>query len=292
MPRWLFYTLITVLLWGLWGVASKLASTRLPAWQLQVISLVGVVPVIGILWRLVRDQPRPTNGRFLFASLAAGLLGCVGNLAYFHALSSGGKAVAVTPLTSLYPITTILLAMVFLRERPTTLQTIGLLLSLLAIWLFNVSDESGLISSWLLFALIPIVCWGIGGFIQKLSTSSITGEQCALAFLLGFMPMALIALVQDGQWSEVSLAEWFWGILAGLFFAVGNLTVILAYGSGGRAVIVTPIASLYMLVTIPLAVAFLGETLRGREGWAVVAAILAVISLCYEPAPTTSVVET
>jgi transporter family protein len=282
MPKWIAYTLVTVLLWGAWSVVCKAVSSALPDWQLQVISLLGVVPIVVYLGWVSFKSETSMDTRLAGVSLAAGLLGCVGNLACFRAMAEGGKALAVIPLTSLYPITTVILAMIFLKEKPTIIQAIGIGLSMLAIWLFNVGNQTDFLSSWLLFALVPIVCWGVGGFVQKLVTLRMTGEQCAFTFLLGFMPMALMALFQDGNWTEISSKTWLLAILSGFLFALGNLTVILAYRHGGRAVIVTPAAGLYMLVTVPLAVFVLQETLTWREGQAIIVSVLAVVALCYE----------
>jgi transporter family protein len=293
MPKWIAYTLVTVLLWGVWSVVCKAVSSALPDWQLQVISLLGILPIILYLGWVTIQSETPMDPRFAGISLLAGLLGCVGNLACFRAMSEGGKALAVIPLTSLYPITTVILAMIFLKERPTLIQALGIGLSLLAIWLFNVGNQTDFLSGWLLFALLPIVCWGVGGFIQKLVTLRMSAEQCALTFLLGFMPMALLALFDDGHWDEVSSKTWILAILSGFLFAFGNLTVILAYRYGGRAVIVTPAAGLYMLVTVPLAVYVLQEQLSWREGQAIAVSVLAVVALCYEkhvPAAATSLV--
>lgn len=282
MPKWVAYTMVTVLLWGVWSVVCKAVSTSLPDWQLQVISLIGIVPIVFYLGWITFQSGPAMDYRLAAISLSAGLLGCLGNLACFRAMSEGGKALAVIPLTSLYPITTVILAMIFLKERPTMIQAIGISLSMLAIWLFNISNPSEFWSSWFFFALVPIVCWGVGGFVQKLVTLRMTGEQCALTFLLGFMPMGLMALFEDGYWTSISARTWSLAIVSGFLFALGNLTVILAYRNGGRAVIVTPAAGLYMLVTVPLAVFILQENLSWREGFAIAVSVLAVVTLCYE----------
>jgi transporter family protein len=285
MPKWLFYTLLTVLLWGLWGVVSKQASSSLSAWQLQAVSTVGILPVIGVLWWMCRNSVQAKEAsarRGIVESFAAGLLGGIGNVAYFHALSLGGKAAAVIPLTALYPIATIALATIVLRERLNVIQILGVALSLVAIYLFNVSNSSGLLTTWIAYSLIPIVLWGVGGFLQKLATFRISGELCTLAFLLGFLPLSVIVIVQNPNISSISVDTFWLSALVGLLFALGNLTVIFAYGTGGKAAIVTPIASLYSVVTVPLAIAFLGEQISWRERLGIATALLAVVALCYE----------
>jgi drug/metabolite transporter (DMT)-like permease len=48
--------------------------------------------------------------------------------------------------------------------------------------------------------------------------------------------------------------------------------------------VVTPLASLYSLVTIPLAILLLGERIAWREGLGIGLALLAVLTLCREKA--------
>jgi len=72
---------------------------------------------------------------------------------------------------------------------------------------------------------------------------------------------------------------WLLLILLGLFYGLGNLMLITAYGSGGRASVVTPMTSLYSLVTIPLTVLILHEPISSREGIGILLALLAVLAL-------------
>jgi drug/metabolite transporter (DMT)-like permease len=77
-------------------------------------------------------------------------------------------------------------------------------------------------------------------------------------------------------------ATWVLFVLLGLFFGLGNLTLIFAYGSGGSAAIVTPLASLYSVVTIPLAMVFLHEQVGVREGLGIALTLAAVVALGWE----------
>src|SRR5262249_37053933 len=114
--------------------------------------------------------------RGMLYALAGGGVSCVGNVMYYDALSRGSKAAMIVPLTALYPLTTILLALLLLKERLNRIQVVGVLTSLAAIYLFNVQQEEGFLSRWLMYALTPIALWGTSGFLQKLSTNHISGE--------------------------------------------------------------------------------------------------------------------
>ena len=70
--------------------------------------------------------------RVLGFAVVGGALNGLGAFTSFAALESGGKASIVIPLVSLYPLVTILLALLFLHERLTGVQGAGIALAILA----------------------------------------------------------------------------------------------------------------------------------------------------------------
>lgn len=284
MPRWLIFTLLTLLLWGGWGLVSKPLASALSPWQVQTFSSLGMLPVIAAMARGVKRGTDVNMPRGFWLAFGAGLLSSLGNVAYYEALAVGGKAAAVTPLTALYPLVTIALALAILRERLNAMQAVGAALSLAAMYCFNVGAGDAWLTPWLSVALIPIGLWGAGALLQKLATNEISVQFATAAFLMGELPMALgTPLFVRMQWA-LSPMDWGLLLLLGLLFALGNWTLIYAYGTGGKAAIVTPMASLYSLVTIPMAVLLLGERISGREGFGIALAVVAAVALSWESA--------
>src|SRR3954467_5355393 len=123
---WLIYTFVAIVLWGVWGIVSKFADRELPPASTQVISTIGVVAT-SLLFLL---SPRVRQGRNFFkgglAAFGVGLSASVGNLALLLSLRHGGDASIVFPLTGLFPLVTIFLAMLFLRERMNWAQAVGI----------------------------------------------------------------------------------------------------------------------------------------------------------------------
>jgi hypothetical protein len=66
-------------------------------------------------------------------AFTSGVISSVGNLACFQALAAGGKAAAVIPLTSLYPLVTIILARRILKGRLNIVQWGGIVASFAAL---------------------------------------------------------------------------------------------------------------------------------------------------------------
>lgn len=304
MPRWLLWTAAAVVSWGVWAVLGKLlgeaptpvldkvageaptpAEVLSPALT-QGLTTIGLLPVLIALGFSKNLTVRPGGRRGVGVALAAGMVSCLGNLPYFDLLARpGAAAAAVVPLTALYPVVTIALAGVFLRERVNAVQAGGLALSLAAIYLFNVTEEGGLAPGWLAYAFLPMALWGLAGFLSKLATADLSGELAALLVLLGFLVVNVGLLVAEPWPAEMSARTW--GLVAalGFFLAFGNFAVVVAYGSGGKAAVITPLAGLYPLVSVPLAVLLFNEAV-GPRAWAGIAcAVVAVAALSWETPP-------
>ncbi len=83
--------------------------------------------LLGAIILLTRDQWRPPR-RLVPAILGVGLLDMTGNATYILAIQTGALAVA-SVLSALYPITTVILAAVFLKERLARSHAIGIVLA-------------------------------------------------------------------------------------------------------------------------------------------------------------------
>lgn len=138
---WLVWSLATIALWGVWGLVSKLASEGVDAYTNQLLYTVGLLPLVVFVWRSPRlrgDSPGTPAFRWgLFWAFLTGILGGTGNIAFFQAFVAGGKASIVTPVTALFPVVTVLLAVIFLRERIGKTQWGGLALAFMAIYLLS-----------------------------------------------------------------------------------------------------------------------------------------------------------
>ena len=133
MFGWLFYALSTLILWGLWGVFSKVASSHLPVSVVYLVEVAVYLVVGGLIWAQGRI-PFEWNYVGLTAAAAAGLSGGMALFFFLKALSSGPAAVIV-PLTSLYPVITVILGVTFLQESLTLRHLVGIILAVAAVWL-------------------------------------------------------------------------------------------------------------------------------------------------------------
>lgn len=135
-PVWVWYALLCIFWWGLWGFLSKIGSAAATPLQMQILFTLGMLPVaLGMLvqmhWKLDRKRGGVTYG--LLSGIATG----VGTLGYYAALRQQNASV-VTPVTGLFPVLTVVLAYLVLRERLNRVQMGGMLLALASIVILSI----------------------------------------------------------------------------------------------------------------------------------------------------------
>ena len=282
MPRWIFWMLVTLLSWGIWAILlhEELNTENVSAAHSQAMSTMGIVPIL-IALGLMKDPVAPGNRRRgILLAFSSGVISGVGNIGYYAALDHE-QAATIVPLAALYPAVTILLAVPLLRERVTRIQWVGMGLSLVAIYLF-LKPEHRVISAGVLLALIPIVLWGITLLLQKLSTDDISARSSAIWFLAAFVPLAFLIVLYDPVPAGLTTRTWALQTAVGFTLAFGNLTILLACASGGKASVIAPLSGLYPLVSIPIAILLLGEVVTTRQSLGIALALVAVVMLSYQ----------
>jgi transporter family protein len=120
-----------MLLWGVNGVTQRLSTNSISSelsflWFGAAMIALGltVLPLVVPRWQV------PTKDFWL--AVMAGTLYCLGAYTSFAALEKGGKASIVIPLCYLYPLLTIVLAIVFLHETLTRSHVAGISLAVVA----------------------------------------------------------------------------------------------------------------------------------------------------------------
>lgn len=282
MPSWLTWTLAALLSWGLWAVLAKVLGDALTPGQSQALSTLGMLPILPVLALSKQASLRSASRRGVLLAFGGGVVTCLGNVALYSALARGEKVASVVSLTALYPLVTILLAVFILRERLNRVQITGLVLSFIAIWLFNIQGGGGLFSSTVVYALLPIVFWGLSGFLQKIATNHISGEAAALVYLAAFVPVGVVLALQEPWPASAAPSTWALVVGLGFFLSFGNLAIVIAFARGGKAAVIAPLGSLYPIISVPIAVLVLGEKVGSREIVGIVCALMSVAALSFE----------
>jgi uncharacterized membrane protein len=124
--------LLAALGWGLYFPPLHAAARVDPYWAVLVFRCTSVTLTAAAL--VARHAPLPSR-RHLPALAAVGILDVGGNLLFALASSKPGLVSVVSVLASLYPIVTVALATIVLRERPAPWQWVGVALTFAGIGL-------------------------------------------------------------------------------------------------------------------------------------------------------------
>jgi uncharacterized membrane protein len=103
---------------------------------MQFIFAFGFIPV-ALLVLVLKSVSFEKSVKGIAYSLGNGILAGIGGLTLFAAYRSGGNTSVITAATALYPLITVVLAVLILRERLNWLQVIGLGFAVVAIVIFS-----------------------------------------------------------------------------------------------------------------------------------------------------------
>lgn len=293
LPPWLLYALTAAVCWGIWGVLSKGPSRELSGWMTQILFTFALIPsvIVACLSKQVSVGTNKPKG--LFWGFVSGLIAAAGNIFFYLALEAGADTSIAIPLTNVYPLVTIVIAWFWFKERLNWMQAVGILIALAAITLLS-GEAKNLgrplellrrisLTNWMLYSLGAMVCWGVFSATQKVSTNHVSAEMSYLAWCAAFIPIALwIVATKPLNWNMSAAMLWS-GLAAGALNGFGVIAAFAAYRYEGKAAIVTPLAAAVQpLVTVVLALIFLGERVGAIEGSGIALAILAAVALSQE----------
>ena len=130
--KWLAFALLPLAFWGVAALFQKISTRDLAADRSCLWFLLGYLPVV-LFVLLTAPMKRNLSLNIWLWALALGLLLGLGNLTVLAAYAGNGKASIITPLSGLYPVVTVPLAILFLHEKVSLREWIGIGLSFAAV---------------------------------------------------------------------------------------------------------------------------------------------------------------
>ena len=145
MPGWLPYCLLALALYGIVGLLQKLTTNRISADAALVWYSLGYLSLFP--WFLAASSLAGIAAGTALLGLSVGFTARSGEYFLFTSLGSGGKASVTVPLTSTYPLVTLLLATGFLAEKLTLRQWAGIALAVAAGVLMSYEDPGDVVGT-------------------------------------------------------------------------------------------------------------------------------------------------
>ncbi len=250
---WLLYTFITTIFWGVWGAFIEIpekagfpSTLGYSVWALTMIPC-AIAALAIIKWKLEYDR------KSIFLGCIVGFLGAGGQLILFEALRDG-PAYVVFPVISLFPVVTIFLSSLFLKETTNRRHKIGIAIALIAILLLSYQQKHDVNVKgylWLVLSIIVFFMWGVQAFAMKFSNNTMKAESIFFYMMLTGVLLIPVALLMTDFSKEIN-----WGFkgpylaaIIQVFNSIGALTLVYALRDG-KAIIVVPMTSLAPVITI------------------------------------------
>jgi len=268
------------LIWGVGdfsgGKATQRAAVLPVVWVSKLVSL----PLLAIY--LVATYVPVTPIGLAWGGLA-GIAGVVGLVLFYRALSAGAMTV-VAPVTGVTSAAIPVVVGLVAGERPSLSRLLGVGCALMAIALVSLAPHPagrrqvvsrrlvaaalGAGISFALFFILLAVAGKAAG--SSVGLWPIAGSQLSSVVILAL----LLMMTRPGPWPHQATLGW--TIVAGPCDMTANVLYLLAT-RGGDLSIVAPIAALYPVTTVILALIIEHERLRGIQVAGLVLALAALV---------------
>jgi len=272
-------SLLALLSSVLWGTADYLAGNL--SKRFQALAVTGVSQAFGLVFGisailLLSDfiSPNLSMNGYLLPGIIAGIAGFIGLTAFYTGLATGRMGV-VSPISSLSVVIPLVFAL-SQGERPTTTQTIGIMVAIVGAFLASGPEvKNGLPIKPLVYALVAALGFGtaltfiaIGSETDSLHT--MTAMRCASVTICVLIALRYRTI---GGFSKkefpllifIGVADFLANFLLGVATTKGLVSIAMVFGS------------LFPVVTILLAYKFLHERLQRVQYIGIFAALSGVV---------------
>ncbi len=214
---------------------------------------------------------------------AAAILYSAGYLFYFKGLEIGNISI-VSATMNLWAVFTMLFAFIFMGQRLSAIQTLGVLMILAGVTLASVNwsdirNQRFQLSSGVKEAVLGAFFFGIFWNISEILSEKAGWLLATLLVKAGIVLVVLIfsfLIKREIGWTTAAPRTKSAVLLMGVIEA--GAVAIVNYGlTIGQAILITPIASALSIVTITLAIVFLKEKVTRLQGLGMITAIVGIV---------------
>ena len=134
------------------------------------------------------------------------------------------------------------------------------------------------LASWLLYTISALLCFGVVGLLQKLSTDLISAESALVWLIVGFVLLEPVVYPGRGlfQYPGGSIAL---VVLAGVMNSIGSWAILAAMKAGGKASVVVPLTAVYPMVVCLVAPLLLHEHITVTQGSGIACGLVSIFLL-------------
>lgn len=270
------FGLTSAAMWGSADFSGGLASKRLSVYGVAILSQAAGYLLL-LVMALLFHEPIPPTEQLAFG-FAAGLVGMVGLVSLYKALSMGEMNVAA-PLTAILAASIPVLVSILTEGAPDPFQMIGFPLALTSIWFLSRPDHTQFDPKVLRLPLLAGLAFGFFFTLLERATQETTILPLIAARTASLGSMLVFVTLTGREWrpkaglqpSPLPLIA-----LCGVLDALGNIFYAFA-AQIGRLDVAAVLGSLYPAATVLLAWWILRERITRQHGIGVVLALSAIV---------------
>ena len=259
---WFLYAILGAIITGIGQVLVKKGQAKLTPLLDNLLATFIVTLILSPFLFIVGIDLEAGKTILIYALIAAIMY------ASFYYIISFGNVSLMISLINTFPLVTIALAIIYLRESPNIYQWLGITLVVLGtICISRERPKKGVKNKkklWVIWGLIGALAIGVAEFVTKLATNKVDGYTFTFFVFLMYIPALLLFMAIDRKGRKFELlknqASLIYTVTGILFIEGGLIAIALAY-QYGLASLVSPVIASHMLITALLAVFFLKEKL-------------------------------
>jgi transporter family protein len=213
----------------------------------------------------------------------AAIVYSAGYLFFFKGFEVGNISIVAATM-NLWAVFTVLFAFIFMGQRLTPIQTLGVLMIITGVTLASVNwndirNQNFQLSSGVKEAVLGAFFFGIFWNISEIISKEVGWLLTTLLVKLGIVLFMLIfSLLAKREIALKNTASKTMFVIAIMGIIEAGAVAVVNYGlTIGHAILITPIASALSIVTITLAVIFLKEKMTMTQGFGIIMAIVGII---------------
>ena len=253
--NWFIPAIFASLFWGVGQTLIKKGLTDVSPFMTNLLSA-GFSFLLYVSFALIGG----VNWNFFPSILLFGFLANLPNFIFPYVIEKADISLSGTVLAT-YPVYTIILSLLFLKESLNPVQVLGILAIITGMFLIAKPEGKRFkFSQWVIWAVIGAMIIGLGDFIGKVTLTRFDLNSFILAFAVGAIPsLAVFRLFDKSKLGFGKMTKNSWiSVLGNLISPVGLLLLFVAF-SKGPASLASPVASTYPVIILILAYFYLKE---------------------------------
>lgn len=268
--------------WGLYDFLGGVFAKQIEPYKSYFWSqLAGLATMLLLVFFTATRVNVPSNVVLWFP--VAALLYSTGYLFFFKGFEVGNMSIVAAAM-NLWAVFTMLFAFIFMGQRLSTLQTVGVLMILTGVTLASLNwteirqrrfQLSSGVKEAIAGAFFFGIYWNVSEIIVEqvgwlVSTALI--KFGIVVFMLLFSILSKRGMSLAGAAGKTIFAIFIMGVVEAGAVAIVNYGLTI-----GDAILITPIASALSIVTILLAIIFLKERITKPQGFGIATAVVGIV---------------